>query len=147
MKPIYTNTIRRFAYAALLALTALNYAPSLAFGQDTARGKFTLSHDVRWENVNVPAGEYQFSLESDPVARVVTLNELNSTHKSFFLLVHDMEEAKPTDLSRLVLKTALDGSSYVSAMQLPEFGMTLYFLAPSARTIAAAANTAAAAGQ
>jgi hypothetical protein len=147
MKPIYKNTIRRFAHAALLALTTLNFAPSLAFGQDTARGKFTLSHDVRWENVTVPAGEYQFSLESDDVARVVTLNELNRSHKSFFLLVNDVEDAKPTDRSQLVLQTARDGSSYVSAMELPEFGMTLYFGAPSAKAIAAAANTAAVVGQ
>ena len=138
---------RRFAYAALLALTTLNFAPSLAFGQDEARGKFTLSHDVRWENVRVPAGEYQFSLESDDVARIVTLNELNPTHKSFFLLVHDVEEAKSTDRSQLVLQTARNGTSYVSAMELPEFGMTLYFAAPPARTIAAAASMAAAAGQ
>jgi hypothetical protein len=141
------TAIRRFAYAALLALTTLNFAPSLAFGQLTARGKFTLSHDVRWENVTVPAGEYQFSLESDSVARVVTLNEVSPTHKSFFLMVPDTEEAKPTDRSQLLLQTARDGTSYVSAMELPEFGMTLYFTAPSGKTIAAAAAAGAGVGQ
>ncbi len=141
------TAIRRFAYAALLAFTTLSFVPTLAFGQEGARGKFTLSHDVRWENVTVPAGEYQFSLESDDVARVLTLNELNHNHKSFFLLAHDMEEAKPTDRNRLVLQTARDGTSYVSAMELPEFGMTLYFAAPSAKTITAAATTGAGVGQ
>jgi hypothetical protein len=149
MNSIRTSTIRRFAYAALLAFTTLNFAPSLASGQEVARGKFTLSHDVRWGNVTVPAGEYQFSMESDAVARVVTLNQLDHNHKSFLLLVHDMEDAKPTDHSRLVLRTAMDGSSYVSAMQLPEFGVTLMFATP-ARTekqIARAGTAAAALGQ
>jgi hypothetical protein len=50
--------IRKFAYATLLALTALNFAPSLASAQEPARGKFTLTHEVHWGDAKVPAGDY-----------------------------------------------------------------------------------------
>ena len=136
------NKIRRFAYAALLAVTTINFAPSLASGQDAVRGKFTLTHDVRWENVTVPAGEYLFSLGADDVGRVLSLTELSGTHRGFFLLISDTEDAKATDRNRLVVQAAADGEAYVSAMQLPEFGMTLMFRAPSVRQIARAAIAA-----
>jgi len=142
------NSLRKFVYAGLLALTMLNFAPSLASGQE-AGGTFTLSHDVRWGSITVPAGEYRFSLESDKVARVLTLTELNPARKSFFLLVGDTDDAKPTDHNQLVLKTAKDGTSYVSAMQLPELGVTLRFAtpAPLEKQIARTATPTSALGQ
>ncbi len=123
--------IRKFAYATLLALTTLSLVPSLASAQEPARGKFTLTHDVHWANAVVPAGDYQFTLDSNGIAGVLILNKLNGDPKGFFLMVHDTEEAKSSDLSRLLLQTTPDGS-YVSAMQLPDFGMTLHFTVPSA---------------
>jgi hypothetical protein len=119
------KSIRRFACAVVLTLTTLNFAPSLASAQEPARGRFTLTHEVHWQNAVVPAGEYRFSFEPSAGAGLLTLQKLTGTG-GFMLLVHDTEDAKPTDLSRLVLESTPDGS-YVSAMQLPEFGMTLHF--------------------
>jgi hypothetical protein len=153
MTTICKNRIRSFAYATALAITTLNFAPSLASGQETARGTFTLSHDVRWANVSVPAGEYHFSYGSEPVARVVRLNELTPGHRSFLVLVESSEnvesaEATSADPSQLLVMTAADGTRYVSAMRLPEFGMALKFPTPS-RTLRqiARAESAAAAGR
>jgi hypothetical protein len=140
------NKIRRFAYAALLALATLNFAPSLASGQEAVQGKFTLTHDVRWENLTVPAGEYSFSFGSDDVGRVLSLTELSGAHRGFFLLVRDTEDAKPGDRSQLIVERSVDGSAYVSAMQLPEFGVTMLFRKPSERQIARA-GTAGVPGQ
>ena len=57
-------------------------------------------------------------------------------------MVRDSEEAKPTDVSRLLVQTSTEGS-YVSAMQLPEFGVTLQFSTPTAteRRMAKAVTT------
>jgi hypothetical protein len=46
------------------------------------------------------------------------------------LLVTDTENSKPSDDSRLILVSRPSGS-FVSTMQLPEFGMTLHFAVPS----------------
>ena len=53
------KSIRKFVYAAVLILSALNFSPSLASAQDAA-GTFTLTHEVRWQNAMVPAGKYRF---------------------------------------------------------------------------------------
>jgi hypothetical protein len=140
------NSLRRFAYAAVLALTSLNFASSLASGQDVAHGRFTLSHDVRWENATVPAGEYRFSLAPEQGDKLLTIHELNGARLGFFLAVHDTKETKLTDRSRLVVETASDGARYVSAMELPESGVTLIFAAPPERHIAKT-STVASAGQ
>ena len=142
------TNIRKFVYASLLATAALNFAPSVASAQEAAQGKFTLTHDVHWQNALVPAGEYRFTLESDGVARVLTLNKLSGARTGFMLMAHDTEDSKPTEKSLLVLESTPSGS-YVSAMQLPEFGMTLRFSVPAAaeKQMARAVTTASAMAQ
>jgi len=126
------NSFRKYLYAALLAFTTLNIAPSTVFAQETAHGRFTLPHDVRWENAVVPAGDYQFSIESDPI-EVLRLDKISGPRAGFMFLIHDEEPAKPDDISRLLLEKTRTGS-YVTAMQLPEFGMTLNFTLPASAT-------------
>jgi hypothetical protein len=137
------KTIRNFAYATLLVLTALNFAPSLASAQEEAHGTFKLTHDVLWQNAVVPAGEYKFSFNSEDFPKLLMLSKLTGARTGYMLTVHDSEEAKPSDTSRLVVETTAEGS-YVSAMQLPEFGVTLHFSVPAPvteRRIAKAAKT------
>ena len=124
------KTIRKFAYAALLAATSLSFSSSPASAQENARGRFTLTHDVRWQNAMVPAGEYRFSLDSDGPASMLVLTKLSGARTGFMFMVHDSDEIKASsNLNRLVLESTAEGS-YVSAMQLPEFGVKLNFAAP-----------------
>src|SRR5258706_10427552 len=51
------KTIRKFASAAVLTLGGLSLMPSLA-SAESANGKFTLTHEVHWQNAVVPAGTY-----------------------------------------------------------------------------------------
>jgi len=136
------TSIRKFVYAAFLTLTTLNFAPSLAQAQQPVRGEFTLAHDVRWQNAVVPAGDYGFSFESGSQAPVLFLSKLSGKRAGFMFLVPDTAEAKPGGINQLVLESA-PGGSYVSAMQLPEFGMTLHFHAPSAAAETQMAKSAA----
>jgi hypothetical protein len=143
------TTIRKFTYATLLAFAALNFVPSLASAQEPAHGKFTLSHEVHWGNAKVPAGDYEFSFDPDAGAHMLSLSKISGARAGYMLLVPTIDETKSSDRSRLVLQATPDGS-YVSAMQLPMFGMTLNFSVPSHPTekqIARAATMAAASGQ
>ena len=124
------TSIRRFAYAAVLAATTLNYAPSLASAQEPVRGHFTLTHEVRWENARVPAGDYEFSCNVSGITPVLSLTRTSGTRTSIMLLVPVVDQSKRGDTSRLVLESTPAGS-YVSAMQLPEFGMSLRFVVPA----------------
>ena len=143
------TSIRKFAYTALLALSTLSFAPKLASAQEPARGKFTLSHDVRWGMAKVPGGDYEFSYDPNSVVPVLSLRKISGTPAGFIVIVSATEDSKPSELSRLVLESSPEGS-YVSAMRLPDSGMTLVFHAPphsAERQVAKAANTAAASGQ
>jgi len=121
------TSIRKFVYAAVLAATTLNFAPSLASAQEPARGHFTLTHEVRWGNARVPAGDYEFTFNIGSVAPFLSLTKTSGTRASFMFLVPVMEQSKPADTSLLVLESTPAGS-YVSAMQLPDFGMSLHFV-------------------
>jgi hypothetical protein len=135
------KSIRRFTYAAVLFLSALNFAPSLASAQD-ASGTFTLNHEVRWQKAVVPAGTYHFSMEARGPSELLLLNRISGKGAGFLVLVTDTEASQPSDTSRLVLVSRPEGS-FVSAMELPEFGVTLHFAVPaSTREVARAAPVA-----
>jgi hypothetical protein len=142
------KTIRYYFYATALAVAALNLMPSLASAQEPAHGKFTLTHEVHWGGAAVPAGDYAFSYAPDNGSRTLTISKLSGARASYMLLVPNTDDAKPSDTSRLLLVTT-PGGSYVSSMQLPEFGMTLHFTVPSHTTErqVAKAGTTAASGQ
>ena len=143
------KTIRNYVYAAILAASALNFSPTPASAQEPARGKFTLTHEVHLGGAKLPAGEYEFSFDPDSGSRMLNLSKISGNLTRYIVLVPDTEEAKPSDRSRLVLESTPDGS-FVSAMQLPEFGMSLHFTVPShttERQIAKAAPTVLEQGQ
>jgi len=143
------KTIRNYVYAALLAASALNFTPSLASAQEAAKGRFTLTHAAHLGNATLAAGDYAFSFDPDNGTRMLSINKLSGARTGYMVLVSDTEDSKPSDQNRLILEATTDGS-YVSAMQLPEFGMTLRFTVPShttERQIAKAGTTATALGQ
>jgi hypothetical protein len=140
--------IRKFAFAALLAVSALSLAPTVASAQQPAHGRFTLTHDVRWGSAKVPAAEYEFSFHPENPSPVLVLTKVSGAPTGFLMLVPSTKNAKPSPVNRLVLETTPEGS-YVSEMRLPEFGMTLEFAVPLhvAEKQVAKAVTPAAAGQ
>jgi hypothetical protein len=144
------TSIRKFAYAAVLAVAALTLSPTSVSAQEPAHGRFTLTHEVRWANAKVPAGEYEFSYDTAGISPVLRLSKVSGNHAGYMLLV-PTSEATVTSVavSRLLLETCSEGS-YVSAMLLPEFGMTLHFNVPTRapeKQVAKAAATASAPGQ
>jgi len=123
------KSIRKFVYAAALTFSAFNFAPSLASAQD-AGGTFTLAHEVHWQNAVVPAGKYRFTIESTGPAEMLTLRRVSGTGMGFMLIATATEDSQPSEVSQLVL-VSRSGESFVSTMQLPEFGVTLHFVVPA----------------
>lgn len=123
------NSIRRLSYAALLAISALSAAPTLASAQGSARGQFAISHEVHWANALVPAGEYQFAYNPGTTGLLI-LTKLDRPHTGFMFLVHDVDEYQLMGINQLVMKQTNHGS-YVQDMQLPRLGMVLHFPVPT----------------
>ena len=126
---VCSHFLRSHRAYALLAAATLNLAPNLASAQEAVHGKFTLTHDVYWGKAKVPAGDYVFSFDRSGISPVMSLSKINGMRTGFMVLVPATEDTKASDTSRLVLEST-PGGSYVSAMQLPEFGMTLHFDVP-----------------
>lgn len=122
------KSIRRFTYAVVLFVSALNFGPSLASAQD-AGGTFTLAHEVHWQNVVVPAGKYRFTVEPDGPAEMLTLRNVDG-RAGFMMLATEVEPSQSSEMSRLVV-VSREGGKFVSTMQLPEFGVTLHFVVPA----------------
>jgi hypothetical protein len=142
------TTIRKVFYAAMLAVSAASLTPSLAAAEAPAHGKFTLTHDVRWGNALVAAGDYEFSYDPYAKSPILTLTKASGARATYMLLVVSTQDSKATDSNRLLLETSADGS-YVSTMELAECGVKLYFTAPShpLKQIAKVATTVASSGQ
>jgi hypothetical protein len=133
------NTICKYIYAALLVLSALNYAPSLVSAQDEG-GRFTLPHEVHWQNAIVPAGDYSFTLQSVGPAEMLMLKRLSGGPASFMLLVNDADAAADSGRAGIMLASKA-GVSYVSAMNLPQLDVALHFAAPRIEKEIARAQT------
>ena len=124
------TTIRKFVYAALLAATAMNFAPAAAAAEEPAHGRFKLTHEVHWGTAVIPAGEYSFSYDPYGTTPVLTLAKLSGARAGFMLLVPTAEPSRSSDSNALVVETTADGS-YVTALELAECGMTLHFAVPA----------------
>ncbi len=123
------RSIRKFAYAAFLMLSALTIQPSLATAED-ARGNFTLTHEVHWQKQVLPAGEYAFSLKPAGPSEILVFQSLSKPAFSAMMLVNEVGTPSPHDISRLLL-VSKNGQSFVSAMELPQFDMVLRFKVPT----------------
>jgi hypothetical protein len=134
------TSIRRFVFAAALTLTAFSFAPSLASAQES-RGRFVLAHEVHWQKTVVPAGEYEFSFRPNGPTEMLFVRKLSSSGPGFLMLVNDVTETRPSGTDHLLL-VPREGKSFVSAMDLPEAGVTLHFAVPSATRQVAAADPA-----
>ena len=121
------TSTRTFAYAALLGLSMFTIQPTLASAED-AHGKFTLSHEVHWQNVVLRPGEYTFSVKSVGPSEFLVVQGVG-TGTDAMMMVNDVDSIK-SDASKLVL-VSRDGHSFVSTMALPEYDMTLHFAVPS----------------
>jgi hypothetical protein len=120
------TSIRKFLYAGLVALSSLNFSPRLASAQDTVSGKFTLAHQVRWQNAVVPAGDYRFSFDPGSTTRLLVLTKMSGARTGFLILVRDTADSKPSDVNELLVEYTT-GGRYVTTMKLPHFGLTLNF--------------------
>jgi len=123
-------SIRKFAFAALLAAATVTFAPNSASAQAPARGHFTLTHDVLFGNTRIPAGDYEFSYDPQNTAPFLNLSKMSGPRAGFIIMVPSTDDTPSRHGSRLVLASSPSGS-YVRAMELPDCDLTLHFFTPS----------------
>jgi hypothetical protein len=125
------RSIHNLAYAVVLICSMFSIQPTLAAAED-ARGVFTLTHEVHWQNYVLRAGDYSFALSDGARPTFLVLRGLNGTGTDAMLLINDIEAPQSQQSSKIVL-VSRNGNSFVSSMDLPEYDMTLHFAVPTER--------------
>ena len=125
--------------ALAFALFTINMVPELAAAQDV-RGTFTLAHTVHWQEAVVPAGTYRFSIVSKGPDEMLVLSRTDGAPAGFMIFTADAEVAEPGQGNRIILGNH-QRASYVEAMELPEFGVTLRFAVPDELRVVAQPST------
>ncbi len=87
---------------------------------------------VHWQNAVVPAGDYRFSFEARWRYGHADAgeNERAAPRTGFVFLVSNTDEGQAVGRQLAEFSKLLPKGSYVTTMQLPEFGMTLHFPVP-----------------
>jgi hypothetical protein len=117
---------RLFAVVAIGFLSASTFVAS-AFAQNAAQGSFTLTHEIRWQNATLPAGDYTFQLKSASRGNAMTVTGPNGT---VFQLASVIERKAD---GPSILKLERRGEAYfVSEMDLPQVGIQLGYVVPKA---------------
>lgn len=122
-----------------------------AFGLAETHGNFKVANEVRWGNVLLAPGDYEFNVNDGGIGRVVTVRSLDSGWSGMILAVSASGMA-PEETSRLVVDKTTKGD-VVRALYLSDPGLKLEFATftgkpvrlvktpPATRTVAAAAGS------
>jgi len=121
-----TSLRNRMLVVATLALAAI-FASATPAAAQAFKGGFTLAHEVRWQNVTLPAGDYTFEIKSISVPSLITVKGPNGSSFIPALVVND----KVIEQSMLVIET--HGSiSAITELRLSSIGRSLRYAAPKA---------------
>jgi len=124
------KTLRSLSLAKILVLALGVVAPVAAHAQNMA-GKFTLTHETHWGPAVLPAGDYEFRLESTTSpARILVRKDTGNV--TAMLISMSFSPASSTGTSQLNLVDR-GGDVFVSSMFLKEPGLELYFAVPKSK--------------
>jgi hypothetical protein len=116
---------RLFATAAIgLFSIAASALPAAA--QEAVKGHFTLPHEVRWQNANLPAGEYTFSLTNRSAESPMTVTGPNG---SVFELGH-VSAGEPSDRPSVLILEWRDRTYFVREVDLSNAGIQIRYNVP-----------------
>jgi hypothetical protein len=133
------KSMRKFPLTKAFFLAVAAMAVSVAAAQaQTATGKFTLAHKVRWAGAVLPPGEYAFSLDSQNPPSRVTVRQVDGSMVAI-LLPQVISDDNLAGSSSLVLRDE-GGESVVKALRLTAIGVALHFSSPKTATPVAEAT-------
>ncbi len=123
MKTMQKLTQKLTAVKLLVAvLAAACLFAAAANAQPMYSGKFTLPSEVRWGKATLPAGEYQFTLNSPNFA---TIREISGKYSAFVMPL-GVNQYDVRGRSALVI-TVRGNHRTVRELRLAEIGLTLNF--------------------
>jgi hypothetical protein len=110
-----------FAFAVVCA----NATPASA--QVACQGRFTLSHEVRWQNATLPPGDYTFEMQSVATPSLITVKGPNGSQ----FITAIVADEKDIEQSMLIVENR-GGRSTVSELRLSAIGRSFRYAVPKA---------------
>ena len=111
-------------FASKILFLVFSLAAWLPAAAQTKAGTFTLSHETRWNNVSIPAGEYSIAIFSEN-SQIAMLRPASGNHSSVFLVpvAHDYNSCASSTIS--LVNNAGEWSA--QSVCFADSGLTLYF--------------------
>lgn len=120
------KSLRLLAIAAFaLAVVCASATPASA--QAVVKGSFTLTHEVRWQNATLPAGDYTFEMKSLAAPSTITVKGPNG-YQFVSAIVADENAGEQ---SMLIVENR-GGGSVISELRLAAIGRSLRYSVPKA---------------
>ena len=111
-----------------LGLVATCVAAGPASAQDVFKGSFTLPEEARWGSVNLPAGDYTFTLKSTALPALITLNGPKGGCYILSTATDRMDMDKPSNLT--IERHGVRG--FIKDLYLAELHLKLNYSVPAA---------------
>jgi hypothetical protein len=123
------NSLRnRILTLVAVGLLSVGFGASASQAQGIYKGSFTLTHDVRWQNATLPAGDYTFSVQSTTRSKPVLITGPAGSTFQMPLVTSETTTAGP---SKLILEWRGDNLC-VREMELNEVGLNIRYHMPKA---------------
>jgi hypothetical protein len=117
----------RMLVIAAVALAAVCLSAVPASAQLVCKGSFTLSHQVRWQNATLPAGDYTFEMQSLASPSRITLKGPNGYQFVTAMVANETN----IDESMLIVENR-GGRSAIAELRLSAIGRTFRYAVPKA---------------
>jgi hypothetical protein len=118
--------LTRMLVIAAIGLFTVCASATPASAQNAFQGAFTLPSEVRWQDANLPAGDYTFSLKSAAVPAQILVKGPNA---SAFILTAATDKRAAGEQSFLTVERR-GGTRFVREMYLAALGLHLRYKAP-----------------
>lgn len=108
-----------------LAVVCANAVPASA--QLACKGSFKLSHEVRWQDATLPAGDYTFEMRSPASPSTIVLKGPNGSRYITALVANETT----SDQSMLIIENR-GSRSTIAELRLPSIGRSFRYAVPKA---------------
>jgi hypothetical protein len=112
-------------HVLLLSLISSVAFPSHAGAQPVIAGRFTLTSEVKWGTMVLPAGDYSYALEDTVSPSPVTIYAADGSGKGMVLPTY-ASDGKESGRNKISLETK-NGQAVVSALYVEKLGLVLHF--------------------
>ena len=120
------NQITHFVAIAVLGLVTFFAIPNRVQAALAFKGQFTLTNDVVWNGTELPAGKYDFTLDSTAMPAKILLHGPNG----YMFVMTSVVSGKDRGESSNLTVERRNGTRFISDLYLADLGIDLRYRAP-----------------